>query len=88
MTRIATFAFIGIVIVVAVYSRRLAVEILGPGSVMFSLAADATMFGGEQLAKDIYKSVVVWVPWFMVVGAILGGLYREFWQSQVTRRQA
>lgn len=86
MTRINTFVVIAVVIVVAVYARRLAVQLLGPGSFLFELAANATMFGGQELAEEIYIAVTVWVPWFIVAGAILGGLYREFWKSQVTRR--
>jgi len=85
MSRVGTFVVIAITIAVAVWSRRLAIQLLGPGTKLYEMAATATMFGGEQLANDIYVAVVVYVPWFLVAAAILGGLYREFWQTQVTR---
>jgi len=86
MSRIPTFLAIGITIAAAVWARRLAIQLLGPGSMMYELAATATMFGGEELANEIYQAVVVYVPWFIVIAAIVGGLYREFWPRQVTRR--
>jgi hypothetical protein len=86
MSRIGTFVIIGITIAAAVWARRLAIQLLAPGTKLYEMAATATMFGGEQLANQIYQAVVVYVPWFLVIAAILGGLYREFWQAQVTRR--
>jgi len=86
MSRIITFVGIGIVVTVAIWSRRLAMELLGPGTRLYEMAATATLFGGEQLANELYRAVVVWVPWFLISAAVLGGLYREFWQSRVTTR--
>lgn len=87
MSRITTFVAIGIVVVVAIYSRRLAIDLLGPGSTMWILVADVQFAGinGEDWAMRVYEAVAVWVPWLLVAAAILGGLFREFAQTNVTR---
>lgn len=87
MSRAATFAAVAIVIVVAIYSRRMAMQILGPGSQMWLMVADV-QFGsinGEEWARQIYHAVVVWVPWLLIGGAIMGALYREFRRANITQ---
>jgi len=87
MSRITTFVFIGIVIIVAVYMRRFAIDIIGPGTGLYQLAASSSIggTGGEEWAEDIYVAATVWVPWLLIGGAILGGLYREFLRANVTQ---
>jgi len=89
MSRVTTFAAIGVVIIVAVYSRELTMTLLGPGSMMWNLVADV-QFGsinGEEWARDMFQAVFVWVPWLLVGAAILGGAYREFTRTNVTQRR-
>jgi hypothetical protein len=87
MSRITTFVAIGIVIVVAVYMRRFAIDVIGPGTPLYELAAASTIgdTGGEAWAQDIYEAATVWVPWLLVGAALLGGLYREFVRANVTQ---
>jgi hypothetical protein len=87
MSRITTFVAIGIVIVVAVYMRRFAIDIIGPGTPLYELAAASTIggTGGEAWAQDIYEAATVWVPWLLVAAALLGGLYTEFTRTNVTQ---
>lgn len=89
MGRVETFLAIGVVIVVAVYSRRLAVDLLGPGTPLFELAASVQWAGidGRQWALEMYENATVWVPWLIVATAILAGLYKEFLAQNVTRAQ-
>jgi len=89
MGRIQTFVFIGLTIIVAIYMRRYAIDILGPGTPLYQLAASSTIgsTGGESWAEDIYIATTVWVPWLLVGGGMLGGLYAEFLRANVTRRR-
>jgi len=88
MSRITTFVAIGIVIVVAVYMRRFAVDVIGPGTPLYELAAASTIgdTGGEAWAQDIYEAATVWVPWLCVVGVIAAAAYREFTRQRVTQQ--
>lgn len=86
MSRAGTFVAIGLVVIVAVYSRRMAIELLGPGSMMWGLVANVQYgtINGEEWATQIYEAVTVWVPWFIVAAAIAGGFFREFRRENVT----
>jgi len=86
MGRVETFIGIGLVIIVAVYGRRVAIDIIGPGTPMWQLVADIQWAGidGDVWAKDVYEAVTVWVPWLLVGCAIVAGLYREFLAQNVT----
>lgn len=87
MSRVTTFVAIGITILVAVYMRRFAIDIIGPGTPLWQLAASSSIgdTGGEQWAESIYVAATVWVPWLLVGGSLLGGLYAEFLRANVTR---
>lgn len=87
MSRISTFVAIGLVIIVAVYMRRFAIDIIGPGTPLWELAAASSIgsTGGEEWAEDVYIAATVYVPWLLVGAALLGGLYREFVAANVTQ---
>jgi len=90
MSRVDTFIGIGVVILAAVFSRRLAFELLSPGAPLFKLVA-GIQYGsidGEAWAREMYVNVAVWVPWLLVGGAIIVGAYREFVRQNVTQRSA
>jgi hypothetical protein len=89
MGRVETFVAIGIVIIVAIYARRMAIDIIGPGTPMWDLVAHIQWAGidGDKWAQDVYEAVTVWVPWLLVAAAILAGLYREFLRQNVTVRR-
>lgn len=90
MSRIETFVGIGLVILVAIFARRMAVDVIGPGTPLFELAA-ASQFGdvgGREWAMRMYENAVVWVPWILVGTSIVAGLYREFTRQNVTVQQA
>jgi len=87
MSRILTFVAIGIVVTVAIFSRRLSIQLLGPNSQMWAMVAEISFgsISGEAWAQRMYEAVTVWVPWFLISAAVLGGLYREFARTNITR---
>jgi hypothetical protein len=89
MSRVISFIAIGIVATVAVYVRRLAIDVIGPGTFLFELAASSSIggVGGEAWATSIYEAVAVWVPWLMVAAAVAGALYSEFRRTNVTAQR-
>jgi len=89
MSRILTFVAIGIVVAVAIYARQLGIRLLGPGSEMWIMVVNTDFPGidGEQWATRMYEAVTVWFPWFCISAAVLGGLFREFLQTNVTSRR-
>jgi hypothetical protein len=86
MSRAGTFVALGIIIIAAVYSRQLAMEIIGPGSLMWSLVVDIQYAGinGEEWAEEMYVNITVWVPWLIVGAGIAGAVFREFRRQNVT----
>lgn len=87
MSRVISFVAVGVVTVVAVYVRRLAVDVIGPGTFLFELAASSTIggAGGEAWATTMYETVTVWVPWLLVAAALLGAVFAEFRRANVTQ---
>jgi hypothetical protein len=85
MSRISNLVAIGIVTIVAVYSRRLAVEVIGPGTKLYQMGSSGA-FGSPELAARYFEAATVWVPWLCVIGVITAALYREFRRQRVTQR--
>ena len=90
MSRVETFVGIGVVILVAIFARRMAVDLIGPGTPLFQLAANAQFgdAGGQEWAMQLYENAAVWVPWILVATAVVAGLYREFTRQNVTVQSA
>jgi len=85
MSRIANLAAIGIVVTVAIFGRRLAVDVLGPGTLLYEWGSSG-MYGSPALAATYFEAVTVWVPWLSVIGVITAALYREFRRQRVTQQ--
>jgi hypothetical protein len=78
------------VVAVAIFARRLAIDLLAPGAPLYVLVADI-QFGsidGAQWAEEVYVAVAVYVPWLLVGGSIIVGAYREFLRQNVTQVRA
>lgn len=85
MSRALTFLSIGMVLIVSIWMQRVAVELLGPDSMMWAMIADVTWpVDGEAWAEEMYVAITVWFIWIIRIGAIAGGLYREFAKDNVT----
>jgi hypothetical protein len=85
MSRISNLVAIGIVTIVAIYGRRLAVDVLGPGTTLYQMGSSGT-FGSPQLAATYFEAITVWVPWLCVLGAIAAAAYNEFTRQRVTQQ--
>lgn len=77
---------IGIVTTVAIFGRRLAVDIVGPGTALYQMASSG-IYGSPQLAATYFEALAVWVPWLAVIGVISAALYREFRRQRVTQQR-
>lgn len=89
MSRATTFLGIGLVIVVSIWMQRIAIELLGPNSQMWAdIAAVTWPVDGDVWAERMYLATSVWFPWIIRVGAVVGGLYREFSGQNVTSARA
>jgi hypothetical protein len=90
MGRVETFIGIGIAVAVAIFARRLAIDLLSPGAPLFLLVENVQYAGidGDQWAREVYEMVAVYVPWLLVGGSIVIGAYREFLGQNVTQRRA
>jgi|APHM01.1.fsa_nt_gi hypothetical protein len=86
MSRIGNMVVIGIVTMVAIYGRRLAVDIMGPGTMLYEMGSSG-MYGSPALAARTFEAVTVWVPWLCVIGIIAAGLYREFATQRVSQQR-
>jgi hypothetical protein len=87
MSRISNLVAIGVVTVVAIFGRRMAAQIIGPGTAMYQMAADASTFGGPELAATMFEAFAVWVPWLSVIGVIAAAIYQEFTRQRVTQQR-
>jgi len=85
MSRISNLVAIGIVTMVAIFGRRLAVDVLGPGTLLYEWGSSG-MYGSPQLAATYFEAVTVWVPWLSIIGVIAAALYREFRRQRVTQQ--
>jgi hypothetical protein len=85
MSRIQNMVAIGVVVIVAVYGRRLAVETIGPGTTLYEMGSSG-MYGSPALAARYFEAVTVWVPWLCVVGVIAAAAYNEFTRQRVTQQ--
>jgi len=86
MSRISNLVAIGIVTTVAIFGRRLAVDVVGPGTALYQMASSVT-FGSPELATTYFEALAVWVPWLSVIGVIAAALYREFRRQRVTQQR-
>lgn len=86
MSRIANLTAIGIVVTVAIYGRRLAVDVLGPGTTLYEMGSSG-MYGSPALAATYFEAITVWVPWLSIIGVITAALYREFRRQRVTQQR-
>jgi hypothetical protein len=89
MSRVRTFIGIGLAIMMAVFARRLAFELLAPGAPLYLLIEHVTWpVDGDQWAREAYVTVSVWVPWLLVGGSLIIGAYREVTRQNVTQVRA
>jgi hypothetical protein len=86
MSRISNIVAIGVVVIMAVFGRRLAVQILGPGTALYQMASSGA-FGSPELATTYFEAMAVWVPWLAVTGVIAAAAYREFKRQRVTQQR-
>ena len=70
---------------VAIFGRRLAVDVLGPGTALYQMGSSG-MYGSPQLAATYFEAVTVWVPWLCIIGVLVAALYREFRRQRVTQQ--
>ena len=85
MSRISNLVAIGVVTMVAIFGRRLAVDLIGPGTLLYEWGSSG-MYGSPELAATYFEAVTVWVPWLCVIGVIAAALYREFRRQRVTQQ--
>lgn len=89
MSRVYTFLGVAMVIIVSIYAQNLAMEMLAPGTPMWNNIAGITWpVDGDVWAKQMYTAVTVWFIWIIRIGAVAGGIYREFLQQNVTATRA
>lgn len=89
MSRVYTFLAVAMVIVVSIYVQDLAIQLLGPGTQMWENIASITWpVDGDVWAEEMYTAITVWFIWIIRVGAVAGGIYREFLQQNVTAARA
>ena len=86
MSRISNLVAIGIVTIVAIYGRRLAVDVIGPGTTLYQMGSSG-MYGSPELAATYFEAITVWVPWLCVLGAIVATAYNEFTRQRVTQQR-
>jgi hypothetical protein len=86
MSRISNLVAIGVVIIVAIFGRRMAAQVLGPGTTMYEMAKTPP-FGSPQLAATYFEAFAVWVPWIAIIGVIAAAIYREFTRQRVTQER-
>lgn len=87
MVRISSIVAVGVSIIIAVYARRLSVQVLGPGSMLRGLV-DGVTYGsidGSQWAAEMYVNITVWVPWIVVGGTVLAVFYVELQDQRLSR---
>jgi len=85
MSRAGTIVTVGIIILVTIWMQRMAVELLGPNSMMWGLIADVTWpVDGEEWAEQMYVAITVYFMWLIRIGAVVGGFVREFRKQNVT----
>jgi len=85
MSRAGTVVAVGIIILVTIWMQRVSVELLGPSSMMWQSIADVTWpVDGDVWAERMYVAITVWFMWLIRVGAVVGGLVREFRRENVT----
>jgi hypothetical protein len=86
MSRISNLVAIGVVVVVAIFGRRLAAQILGPGTLLYQMGASGE-FGSPAIAKAMFEAFAVWVPWLAIIGVITAAAYREFRRQRVSQQR-
>lgn len=87
MVRISSIVAVGVSIIIAVYARRLSVDLLGPSGSLRSLV-DGIQYGaidGSVWATEIYVNATVWVPWIIVGGTVLTVFYVELQDQRLSR---
>jgi len=85
MSRAGTIVAVGIIILVTIWMQRVAVELLGPSSMLWGLIADVTWpVDGDAWAERMYVAISVYFMWLIRVGAVVGGFVREFRKQNVT----
>lgn len=83
MSRAFDFTVLTVVYIIAAVIHLMGVELMAPGSPLYSLATDGTAtMNGQQLADQWYQIISVWVPMIAVVGMTAYVMIREY------RRQA
>jgi len=90
MPRLENYVAIGVLVVVAIFSRRIALQIMGPGTAIWDMAVDASLMstGDEsnaEWARTMFNAVTTWVPWLAVAGSVVVTAYQEFSDQRVTR---
>jgi len=89
MSRVGTFAVVGVVLIVTIYAQDMAIRLLGPDSTLWLGIADVTWpVDGDVWAERLYVGITVWFIWIIRVGVIAIAIYREFLTQNVTRRAA
>ncbi|UIP01697.1 hypothetical protein Hbl1158_16980 (plasmid) [Halobaculum sp. CBA1158] len=89
MSRIRTFAAIGVILLVTLYAQQLLIDVIGPTSNLYQMVEGVTWpVNGEEWAAEMYEAITVWFMWVIRVGVIVIGLYNEFVRQNVTTQRA
>jgi hypothetical protein len=88
MTRAFDFTVVAVIYAVAVVIHLMGVELMAPGTPLYSLATDGTASMNGQARADLWFQIIsVWVPMIGFLGITAWAMVREYKRQAVTSIQ-
>lgn len=85
MTRAFDFTVVAIVYIVAVVIHLMAVELMAPGTPLYSLGTTGTeVMDGQAWADQTYMIMSTWVPLIAFAGITAWAVIREYRRQAIT----
>ena len=85
MSRLQTWLGIALIIVITIWAQRIALELLGPGTVFYQQIEHITWpVNGDEWADRMYVTISVWFMWIIRIGAVVYGFYAEIVRQNVS----
>lgn len=73
----------GVLILFALIGHFLAGVLFDPSGILFEVASQAAMFGGENRADSIYMATAVYIPALVIVLAVAWPMVRQYQRTGV-----
>ena len=85
MSRAFDFTVLTVVYIIAAVIHLMGVELMAPGSPLYSVATSGTgTMNGQQLADQWFQIISVWVPVIAVFGMTAYVMIREYRRQALT----